>query len=174
MPRNMVDPHVVRSVIDDVLNPFTNSVSLSVVINNKEISNGCLLKPSQLVNRPRVSVGGEDLRTFYTLAMVDADAPSPSNAFLREYLHWMVTDIPATTSASFGKEAVFYESPKPSAGIHRFVIVLFKQLGRDTVFAPEWRHNFNTRNFAEINNLVIVGSVYFNCQRERGCGGRRC
>lgn len=67
MPRNMVDPHVVRSVIDDVLNPFTNSVSLSVVINNKEISNGCLLKPSQLVNRPRVSVGGEDLRTFYTL-----------------------------------------------------------------------------------------------------------
>lgn len=69
---------------------------------------------------------------------------------------------------------MFYESPKPSAGIHRFVIVLFKQLGRDTVFAPEWRHNFNTRTFAEINNLVIVGSVYFNCQRERGCGGRRC
>ncbi|KAJ1404648.1 Phosphatidylethanolamine-binding protein, partial [Sesbania bispinosa] len=106
--------------------------------------------------------------------MVDADAPSPSNPVLREYLHWMVTDIPATTSASFGREVVFYESPQPSAGIHRLVMVLFKQLGRDTVFAPEWRHNFNTRGFAENNNLAPVAAVYFNCRRERGCGGRRC
>ncbi|XP_061369439.1 protein VERNALIZATION 3-like [Gastrolobium bilobum] len=167
------DPLVVAGVIGDVLNPFTSTVSLRVVINNREISNGCQLRPSQLVNRPRVAVDGEDLRTFYTLVMVDADAPSPSNPILREYLHWMVTDIPATTNASFGRELLFYESPQPSAGIHRLVLVLFKQLGRDTVFAPEWRHNFNTRNFAEINNLATVAAVYFNCQRERGCGGRR-
>ena len=68
---------------------------------------------------------------------------------------------------------MFYESPQPSAGIHRFVLVLFKQLGRDTVFAPEWRHNFNTRGFAENYNLAPVAAVYFNGQRERGCGGRR-
>ncbi|XP_027350943.1 protein FLOWERING LOCUS T-like [Abrus precatorius] len=167
------DPLVVGGVIGDVLNPFTSSVSMRIVTNNREISNGCELRPSQVVNRPRVTVGGEDLRTFYTLVMVDADAPSPSNPVLREYLHWMVTDIPATTNATFGKEVVFYESPQPSAGIHRLVFVLFQQLGRDTVFAPEWRHNFNTRNFAEINNLAPVAAAYFNCQRERGCGGRR-
>jgi hypothetical protein len=67
MPRNVVDPLVVGGVIGDVLDPFTNSVSLSAIINNKEISNGCQLKPSQLVNPPRIIVGGEDLRTFYTL-----------------------------------------------------------------------------------------------------------
>ncbi|MED6176171.1 hypothetical protein PIB30_085533, partial [Stylosanthes scabra] len=85
--RDYGDPLVLGGVIGDVLNPFTSSVSLRVVINNREISNGCELRPSHVVNRPRVTIGGEDLRTFYTLVMVDADAPSPSNPFLREYLH---------------------------------------------------------------------------------------
>lgn len=67
MPQNLVDP---LGVIGDVLNPFTNSVSLSAIINNREISNGCLMKPSQLVNRPRVNVGGDDLRTFYTMVSI--------------------------------------------------------------------------------------------------------
>ncbi|KAK7267839.1 hypothetical protein RIF29_20518 [Crotalaria pallida] len=167
------NPLVLEGVIGDVLNPFTSSVSMSVVFNNIEISNGCDLRPSNVVNRPRVSVGGEDLRTFYTLVLVDPDAPNPSNPFLREYLHWMVTDIPATTSAIFGREVMFYESPQPSAGIHRLVFVLFKQSGRGTVVAPQWRQHFYSRGFAEVNNLVPVAATYFNCQRERGWGGRR-
>ncbi|QCE12130.1 Protein FLOWERING LOCUS T [Vigna unguiculata] len=79
----------------------------------------------------------------------------------------MVTDIPATTNASFGREVVVYESPQPSAGIHRLVFVLFQQLGRDTVISPQLRHNFNSRNFAENNNLTPVAAAYVNCQRER-------
>lgn len=67
MPQNLVDP---LGVIGDVLSPFTNSVSLSALINNREISNGCIMKPSQLVNRPRVNVGGDDLRTFYTMVSI--------------------------------------------------------------------------------------------------------
>ncbi|CAN4114951.1 unnamed protein product [Withania somnifera] len=108
--------------------------------------------------------------------MVDPDAPNPSNPHLKEYLHWLVTDIPATTGPSFGQEIVCYESPRPSMGIHRFVFVLFQQLGRQTVYAPTgiWRQNFNTRNFAELHNLGLpVAAVYFNCQREGGSGGRR-
>ncbi|CAI0401387.1 unnamed protein product [Linum tenue] len=106
--------------------------------------------------------------------MVDPDAPSPSDPNLREYLHWLVTDIPATTGATFGQEVVCYESPRPWVGIHRFVFVLFRQLGRQTVYAPGWRQNFSTRDFAELYNLGLpVAAVYFNCQRETGSGGRR-
>nr|KYP53256.1 Protein FLOWERING LOCUS T [Cajanus cajan] len=97
------DPHVVGGVIEDVLNPFTSSISLTIFFNNKAISNGLELRPSHVVNQPRVIVGGEDLRTFYTLVIVDADAPSPINPTLREYLHWMVIDIPTATNAGFGK-----------------------------------------------------------------------
>ncbi|GKE77503.1 FT like protein, partial [Tanacetum coccineum] len=86
----------------------------------------------------------------------------------------LVTNIPATTGARFGQEIVCYESPRPSIGIHRMVFVLFRQLCRQTVYAPGWRQNFNTRGFAELYNLGSpVAAVYFNCQRENGSGGRR-
>nr|WAU46433.1 FT-like protein [Vitis pseudoreticulata] len=173
MPRER-DPLVVGRVVGDVLDPFLRSITLRVTYNNREVANGCEFRPSQLVSQPRVDIGGDDLRTFYTLVMVDPDAPSPSNPNLREYLHWLVTDIPATTGANFGQEIVCYESPRPTAGIHRFVFVLFRQLGRQTVYAPGWRQNFNTRDFAELYNLGLpVAAVYLNCQREGGSGGRR-
>ncbi|XP_035838754.1 protein HEADING DATE 3A isoform X2 [Helianthus annuus] len=100
MPRER-DPLVVGRVIGDVLDSFTRSMNLTVSYNDREVSNGCELKPSQVVNQPRVDIGGDDLRAFHTLVMVDPDAPSPSDPNLREYLHWLVTDIPATTGARF-------------------------------------------------------------------------
>lgn len=72
-----------------------------------------------------------------------------------------------------GNEIVSYESPRPTMGIHRLVFVLFRQLGRQTVYAPGWRQNFNTREFAELYNLGLpVAAVFFNCQREAGSSGR--
>ncbi|XP_027090020.1 protein HEADING DATE 3A-like [Coffea eugenioides] len=169
-----VDPLVVGRVISDVLDPFNRSIRLRVIHGNRDVINGCEFRPSQVVSQPRVEIGGDDFRSFYTLVMVDPDAPSPSNPNLREYLHWLVTDIPATTGASFGQEIVCYESPRPSMGIHRFVFALFRQLGRQTVYAPGWRQNFSTRDFAELYNLGSpVAAIYYNCQREGGSGGRR-
>ncbi|PWA54500.1 FT like protein [Artemisia annua] len=105
MPRER-DPLVVGRVIGDVLDSFTRSINLSVSYNDREVSNGCELKPSKVVNQPRVEIGGDDMRAFHTLVMVDPDAPSPSDPNLREYLHWLVTDIPATTGAQFATEKV--------------------------------------------------------------------
>ncbi|KAL2941432.1 Protein FLOWERING LOCUS T [Bienertia sinuspersici] len=174
MPRAPRDPLLVGRIIGDVLDPFNRNVTLRISYNNRDVNNGVEFRPSQVANQPRVEIGGDDLRTFYTLVMVDPDAPSPSNPHLREYLHWLVCDIPGTTGASFGQEIVCYESPRPSVGIHRIVFVLFRQLGRQTVYPPGWRQNFVTREFAELYNLGLpVAAVYYNCQREGGSGGRR-
>lgn len=61
------DPLVVGRVIGEVLDPFTRSISLRVSYNSREVNNGCELRPSQVVSQPRVDIGGDDLRTFYTL-----------------------------------------------------------------------------------------------------------
>ncbi|KAG4923002.1 hypothetical protein JHK86_051815 [Glycine max] len=175
MPRS-TDPLVIGGVIGDVLEPFTSSVSMGIVYNNcPQVINCCELKPSKILNRPRIEIGGDDLRTFYTLVMVDPDAPSPGNPTQREYLHWLITNIPATTGANFGEEIVSYESPRPIVGIHRIVFVLFRQLRRLTLQPPAWRQNFNTRDFAEIYNLGLpVAAMYFNCKRENDqSSGRR-
>ncbi|BAS74340.1 Os01g0748800 [Oryza sativa Japonica Group] len=84
----------------------------------------------------------------------------------------MVIDIPGTTGVNC-QDLMLYERPELRYGIHRMVFVLFRQLGRGTVFAPEMRHNFHCRSFAQQYHLDIVAATYFNCQREAGSGGRR-
>ncbi|XP_071705653.1 CEN-like protein 2 isoform X1 [Rutidosis leptorrhynchoides] len=161
------DPLVVGRVVGDVVDNFSPSVNMCVTYNSsKQVYNGHELFPSSVTTKPKVDVSG-DMRSFFTLIMTDPDVPGPSDPYLREHLHWIVTDIPGTTDSSFGKEVVSYEIPRPNIGIHRFVFLLFKQRGRQTVACPTSRHNFNTRSFAHENNLGSpVAAVFFNCQRE--------
>ncbi|KAK3006283.1 hypothetical protein RJ639_017777 [Escallonia herrerae] len=164
----LIEPLVVGRVVGEVVDTFAPSVKMNVTYNcNKQVCNGHELMPAVVAPKPRVDIGGEDLRTAYTLIMTDPDAPGPSDPYLREHLHWIVTDIPGTTDASFGREIVSYEAPKPVIGIHRYVFVLFKQTARQTVRAPASRDRFNTRYFSEENGLGLpVAAVYFNAQRE--------
>ncbi|GAY45192.1 hypothetical protein CUMW_087650 [Citrus unshiu] len=159
------DPLILGRVVGDVLDNFTRTIPMRITYLNKDVNNGRELKPSEVLNQPRVEIGGDDLRTFYTLVFYTVGICC--------HCFRLVTDIPATTGASFGQDIVNYESPRPTMGIHRFVFVLFRQLGRQTVYAPGWRQNFSTRDFAELYNLgPPVAAVYFNCQRESGSGGR--
>ncbi|KAH0685864.1 hypothetical protein KY285_016418 [Solanum tuberosum] len=68
MPRER-DPLIVGRVVGDVLDPFTRTIGLRVKYRDREVNNGCELRPSQVVNQPRVEVGGDDLRTFFTLVI---------------------------------------------------------------------------------------------------------
>ncbi|XP_014503123.1 CEN-like protein 1 [Vigna radiata var. radiata] len=163
----LMEPLSVGRVIGEVVDIFSPSVRMNVTYSTKEVANGHELMPSTVMAKPRVEIGGDDMRTAYTLIMTDPDAPSPSDPYLREHLHWMVTDIPGTTDVSFGKDIMAYESPKPVIGIHRYVFILFKQRGRQTVRAPSSRDHFNTRRFSQENGLGLpVAAVYFNAQRE--------
>lgn len=67
MQRHRGDPLAIGRVIGDVVDAFVRTTSLRVVYGTREVTNSCELKPSQVVHRPRVDVGGGDLRTFYTL-----------------------------------------------------------------------------------------------------------
>ncbi|XWS61131.1 hypothetical protein CRYUN_Cryun07bG0099100 [Craigia yunnanensis] len=166
-------------VIGEVVDNFSPSVKMTVTYNsNTQVANGHELMPAVITARPRVEIGGEDMRAAYTLIMTDPDAPNPSDPYVREHLHWMVTDIRGTTDVSFefrtqsilaptGREVVSYETPKPTVGIHRYVFILFKQRGRQTVRPPSSRDYFNTRRFSAENGLGLpVAAVYFNAQRE--------
>ncbi|KAL6641706.1 hypothetical protein ACP70R_019887 [Stipagrostis hirtigluma subsp. patula] len=171
------DPLVVGNIVGDIVDYFPASALLRLFYGNREMTCGSELRPSQVASEPTVHInggGGRDGTPLYTLVMVDPDAPSPSNPSRREYLHWLVTDIPEGHGANRGTEVVAYESPRPTAGIHRFVFIVFRQAVRQTIYAPGWRANFNTRDFAACYNLgPPVAGAYFNCQKEGGCGGRR-
>ncbi|KAJ8440522.1 hypothetical protein Cgig2_022963 [Carnegiea gigantea] len=164
----MTDPLFIGRVIGDVTDCFNPTVKMSVAYNsNQQVCNGHELFPSSVTLKPKVEVQGGDLRSFFTLIMTDPDVPGPSDPYLREHLHWIVTDIPGTTDSTFGKEMLSYEMPRPNIGIHRFVFILFKQKRRGSVLLPSSRDRFCTRKFASDNELGLpVTAVYFNCQRE--------
>ncbi|EES02614.1 hypothetical protein BDA96_03G104200 [Sorghum bicolor] len=161
-----VDPLVVGRVIGEVVDLFVPSISMTVAYGPKDISNGCLLKPSATAAPPLVRISGRR-NDLYTLIMTDPDAPSPSDPTMREYLHWIVTNIPGGTDASKGEEVVEYMGPRPPVGIHRYVLVLFEQKTRVHAEAPRERANFNTRAFAAAHELGLpTAVVYFNAQKE--------
>ncbi|KAI3461298.1 hypothetical protein Pfo_017961 [Paulownia fortunei] len=164
------DPLVIGRVVGDVVDNFSTTVKMSVIYNSKQhVYNGHELFPSTVTSKPKVEVHGGDMRTFFTLIMTDPDVPGPSDPYLREHLHWIITDIPGTTDSTFGREVVSYEMPSPNIGIHRFVFLLFKQKKRlqGVISPPLCRDGFNSRKFAEENELGLpVSAVFFNCQRE--------
>ncbi|CAI8583773.1 unnamed protein product [Vicia faba] len=162
-------PLILGRVIGDVTDFFTPSIKMSVIYNNKEIFTGYEVPfPSTVKNKPRIQIQGGDMRSLFTLIMIDPDVPGPSDPYMKEHLHWMVTDIPGTTDSTFGHELTSYEKPNPNIGIHRYVFVLFKQKRENkySITSPFSRDHFNTRNFADQNDLgVPVAAAYFNARR---------
>ncbi|KAJ6889453.1 hypothetical protein NC652_030279 [Populus alba x Populus x berolinensis] len=83
--------------------------------------------PSVIASRPRVEIGGEDMGDAYTLIMTDPDRCSKPWGSILERTYPLVCTINADSYRTTGKEIVSYETPKPVAGIHRYVFILFKQ-----------------------------------------------
>lgn len=54
-------------VIGEVVDIFNPSVRMNVTYSTKQVANGHELLPSIVMNKPRVEIGGDDLRTAYTL-----------------------------------------------------------------------------------------------------------
>ncbi|GAB2212824.1 hypothetical protein Droror1_Dr00020819 [Drosera rotundifolia] len=179
-----VDPLVVGRVIGDALEMFNPLVDLTVCYRTKQISTGCDVKPSMASERPHVRVDGPCRNSrhgfgdddLFTLVMVDPDAPNPSEPTLREWLHWIVIDIPMGSDVSKGREIVEYTGPRPPTGIHRYVFGLFKQQGGPlgSIRPPSARNNFSTKQFAAEHDLgVPVAAAYFNAQKEPMSNRRR-
>ncbi|XP_047941276.1 protein MOTHER of FT and TFL1-like [Salvia hispanica] len=174
MRRASLDPLVVGRVVGDVLDIFVPTAELAVRYTAQKISiNGGKVKPSSAAERPNVRITGSP-NNYYTLVMVDPDAPSPSEPTFREWLHWLVIDIPEGSDASEGmnrydpKELMAYMGPQPP-WIHRHIFTAFRQAGlMETVKGkPAERVLFSTRQFASENQLGLpVAALYFNSQKQ--------
>lgn len=66
MAREM-NPLVISRVVGDVLDPFTGTVEVRVIIDGKYVFNSSYLRPSQILTRPTVHIGGGDALDFRTL-----------------------------------------------------------------------------------------------------------
>lgn len=94
---------------------------------------------------------------YYTLLMVDPDAPNVVTPTHREFLHWMVLNIPGD-HVGMGDVRVGYMGPTPlkGTGSHRFIFLLYKQEDYTKFDFPkvpkhtvEGRRGFKVKTFAK-------------------------
>lgn len=62
----VTEPLSVGRIVGEVVDNFTPSVNMNVFY-NKHVSNGFEFMPSAVISKPRVEIGGVDLREAYTL-----------------------------------------------------------------------------------------------------------
>lgn len=103
-------------VIPDVMGSFVPMTVLNLTYDNGAVVEyGKPLAPSELSRPPRVAFALEpdrDDATLHTLMMVDPDMPFRDRPAQREWLHWLVYDIPGNDTAA-GKTLVEYVPPNP-------------------------------------------------------------
>ncbi|VDK57618.1 unnamed protein product [Cylicostephanus goldi] len=94
--------------------------------------------------------------------MSDPDAPSRKRPSLRDYLHWVVIDVPGS-HVKQGKELVSYMGPAPPSGtgLHRYYFLVYKQT-KSVSLEKSARANFDTHKFVKENGLgnPVAGNYF--------------
>lgn len=130
---------------------------------------GDIVTPTQVKNIPTVEWAA-DPDTYYTLAMVDPDAPSRSNHKLREFKHWLVVNIPGNNVAKGDAIAEYVGAgPPKDTGLHRYVLLLYSQPKKLTFSGSRVsnksrrsRPKFHIKQFADHHRLgqPIAGTLF--------------
>lgn len=159
---------IIPDVVDEVGDPF---LDVRVLYRDQvEVASGLAMRVAQTQGKPHVEMRGRPFGSsgdLYTFMMVDPDAPSPTNPTFRNFLHWLVINIPSQTPPTSeiwetGKEVVPYMGPAPPEGCHRYVFLLFKQKGEIMVDPIEDRKLFKVGDFMKQHQLSPpMGGTYF-------------
>lgn len=100
---------------------------LRVTYGKHEVQSGNTLTPTIVKHPPRVTWNTK-VGSFYTLMLFDPDAPSRDAPKFKEWLHWLVINIPGI-KLNRGEEICQYvgSAPPEGTGLHRYIFLLYEQ-----------------------------------------------
>ena len=162
----------IHQLLPDVINTTPTHMAQVKYPNGRLVLPGKELTPTQVKSMPSNITWPTKPNTFYTLVMSDPDAPSRKNPVRREFLHWLVVNIPGIDIAK-GETFTEYigSGPPNGTGLHRYVFLIFKQPSGKPVSlnrtktsntSKEGRPNFRTEQFALQNNFgnPVAGNFF--------------
>ncbi|KAF9115724.1 hypothetical protein BGX27_006671 [Mortierella sp. AM989] len=162
-------------IIPDVLDSFKSKTLLAINYgsDDKEVALGNKLSVQETQHTPQVSFQAESPNDKYTLIMTDPDAPSRSNPKMREYRHWVLSNLSGSSdfqpaNVSQGTVVTPYMGPAPPSGSgpHRYIFLLYKQTPSTDISALSSslnsdRAGFKAKQFTSQAGLELVGANYF-------------
>ncbi|KPJ16382.1 Phosphatidylethanolamine-binding protein-like F40A3.3 [Papilio machaon] len=158
-------------VVPDVINVAPSETLDIQYPSGVKVDIGKELTPKQVKDRPTVRWAAKE-GEYYTLALVDPDAPSRENPKFREWHHWLVGNI---YGGDLNKGEVLSDyigsGPPKGTGLHRYVFLVYKQAEKcDFTKVPKLPNNsgdkrgkFSISRFAEQFQLgsPVAGNFYF-------------
>jgi len=114
--------------VPDVLNTIPANVVEVKYPSGAVVKLGNELTPTQVKDIPSTIKWTTVENGLYTICMTDPDAPCREKPTYREWHHWLVVNIPQN-DVSNGDVLSEYigASPSKGTGLHRYVIVVYKQ-----------------------------------------------
>jgi len=167
--KTMADKLHEHGVIPDVFDEFKPAGELSVawLTTGVAVNHGNVLTPTQVQHQPDTVDWAAEDGALYTVCLTDPDAPSRADPKFREWVHWLVVNIPGT-DISKGEHILQYvgSGPPPGSGLHRYIYAVFKQPKKLTCDEPratnrtgEHRPKNSIRKFAakyHLGNPIAV------------------
>ncbi|KAK4873754.1 hypothetical protein RN001_013114 [Aquatica leii] len=140
-------------IVPDIIDCAPKSKATVTYADCVTVECGNELTPTQVKDRPTVSWTAQSC-FFYTVCMLDADPPCPSNPIYREWQHWVVGNIPGKL-VNLGDTITQYigACPKESTGLHRYVFLIYKQPSK-ICFDEE-----------RLSNKSVANRCKFSCQK---------
>jgi len=129
--------------------------AIEIKFNEKQINYDDILSINTTLVKPTVKYVSSNTK-YYTIIMIDPDAPNYENPIYKYYLHWLIINN--------DKTIVDYAAPSPpkDSGNHRYYTCVFEQKNKIDIKFNFERPNFNLEKFVEDNNLQIIGCFKFN------------
>jgi len=166
-PPSVLNTKVIKEsgIIPDVIDDFTPTIGLTVNYGTHSVTLGNSLKPSDAKSAPIVKWTADD-SLFYTLVMIDPDAPSCEKPKFRNWRHWIVINVVGGTISSSqpGEELCSYAGPTPpgGSGDHRYVFLLYSHKQKITASTSNSAKSFDVRAFTKTYGLgAPVGINWF-------------
>jgi phosphatidylethanolamine-binding protein (PEBP) family uncharacterized protein len=180
--------HVVPDVIDTWPNEVCK-VHYSSKGSKGEVNLGTELDVKDTQGQPKVWWNTDKPSSKYTLMMLDPDAPSRDKPIYRNWLHWLVVNIPGLDSSDSrekhadhielhknGHTLCGYMGPAPpiGSGLHRYVFLVFKQSGDfdisklDKCTEMDQHKNFIPGDWMKKNGLSeeLIAANFFLCEKK--------
>ncbi|KAI8907436.1 hypothetical protein PhCBS80983_g05323 [Powellomyces hirtus] len=167
LQKALVKEAVIPDVIPDNLD-FKPAFELAVKFpSGKKAALGKELPATACLSAPTVTWPAQP-DTYYTVMMVDPDAPSREKPTMGEWRHWVVANIPGT-DVDKGEDLTLYEEPQPpqGTGLHRYVFLLYKQKSKlDLAVFEGKRGSWNAHRWAKQKGMTLEGANFFQCQEK--------
>lgn len=132
---------------------------LTVFLNGNMIHNKDIIPYEQTQYQPELKFD-IPANKFYTIIMVDKDAPRPDNPIYRYVLHWLIINNNETIME------LKLPTPPINSGLHRYFIHLFEQQNKIKIEPIKERINFDLDFFIKKYMLKPIASNMFMTERK--------